>query len=180
MLSIYMKYMEKWFLFFCTGFIFILLITKKIKSPYLKYNVRKLFIVSFGLICVFGSISNYFENKSKKEKHSSDIKSDIKGFLKKAIVGVGSGFVFGVIDNVGLWYGMDILDEFFPKGKLTKAGWGNMYADTLSAFLATFTGNIISNITGIHDEIPLWANAFGTLLGCFCGLYGSKWLTGRN
>ena len=38
--------------------------------------------------------------------------------------------VFGAIM---LDYGIDILDELFSQGKLTKAGWGNMYTDTLSA-----------------------------------------------
>ena len=94
------------------------------------------------------------------------------------LIGFISGMVFGIIDNTGLWFGMEAIDPILPKGTLTRAGYGNVYADTLSAFLSTFAGKIISNVLNMN-ETPLWANAIGTTCGCLTGLHVCKAITGR-
>lgn len=152
-----------------------------------KHHLYKLFSISYTAILVFGSIAynTQPENEKKKYKHWSEFINNYQGtlfsvdFLKKILVGLVSGLVFGVIDNTGLWFGMEALDPILPKGTLTRAGYGNVYADTLSAFLSTFAGKIISNIVGAH-ETPLWANAIGTTCGCLTGLHVSRAISGRH
>ena len=100
-------------------------------------------------------------------------------FKKRIMVGIGTGIVFGILDNTGLWFGMDALDPILPKGELTRAGFGNVFSDSLSAFISTFAGNIIANITNVSGNTPIWASALGTFIGTLIGLYGCRYLTGR-
>ena len=83
------------------------------------------------------------------------------------------------MDNSGLWFGMDALEPILPKGPLTRAGYSNLFSDTLSAFVATFAGSIISNVTKVTGDTPIWANTVGTIIGNLIGLYGSRFITGR-
>ena len=149
-----------------------------------KNKLVKLFSISYFLILVFGTISYLMEINKKNEKLEFwdfiNMGKMDKNFYKRVLVGIGSGVVFGIIDNAGLWFGMANLDPLMPKGPLIKAGFGNVFSDTLSAFLATFAGNIISSLTDIDTDVPLWANAGGTFLGCLIGLYGCKLITGRS
>ena len=152
-----------------------------------KHHLFKLFSVSYTAILVFGVTAYNTQSKEEKKKynHWSDFINNYQGrlfsleFLKKILIGLVSGIVFGIIDNTGLWFGMEAIDPILPKGALTRAGYGNVYADTLSAFLSTFAGKIISNLVGAH-ETPLWANAIGTTCGCLTGLHMSKAISGGS
>ena len=151
-------------------------------------SLMKLFIVSFLLIIIFGTITYHMDNKKYKDRTGMQL-----GFMdwinnnmtttyaisKRVLVGVGAGMVFGIINNLGLWFGTDALNPITPKGTLMKAGYGNIYANTLSAFLATFSGNIIEHVIHVGPTIPIWSNALGTGFGCWIGLYLAKFITGR-
>ena len=106
-------------------------------GPFINLNLRKseqrqlfiLFIASLFLIFCFGtwayySNKNYLETNpgSKEPEPEPDIDSyNISTFLgleklidfNALMVGMGSGIVFGLIDNGGLWFGMDALDPIF-------------------------------------------------------------------
>lgn len=99
--------------------------------------------------------------------------------VKSILVGMGSGVVFGFIDNAGLWFGMDALDPVLPGGELTKAGFGNTYSDFLGSFLATFIGNIIANKTGVEGT-PIWSESVGVVAGCLLGIYVPSMITGKS
>ena len=94
------------------------------------------------------------------------------------LVGLVSSTIFGMVDNGGLFFGMDALDPFLPGDSLEKAGLGNTFSDFLGAFLGTFIGLFIQNITGIEDT-PLYTDAIGIVIGCLIGLYGAKAITGK-
>ena len=150
-------------------------------------RLYNLFFYSFLLIVILGTINYYIANKKYKKKYKKNLsffhfinKGEMKNdFFKRVLVGFGSGIVFGIIDNSGLWFGMDALDPILPNGLLTKAGFGNVFSDSLSAFLATFTGDIISKLTGMDSHSPIWADAAGTFTGCIIGLYLCRFITGR-
>jgi len=101
-------------------------------GPFVNPSLRKgeqkqlfiLFIASLFLILVFGSLSYY---SSKKAFESPKVPEDpeplpeefsLHYFLgigklldvNSLMVGMGAGIVFGLIDNGGLWFGMDSLD----------------------------------------------------------------------
>lgn len=88
-------------------------------------------------------------------------------------VGLVSSTIFGMVDNGGLYFGMEALDPFLPGDELERAGLGNTFSDFLGAFLGTFIGAFIQNMTEIEDT-PLYADVIGIVIGCLIGLYGSK------
>jgi len=99
--------------------------------------------------------------------------------LKEILVGMSSSFVFGFIDNGGLFFGMDALDPFLPGGTITKAGVGNTYSDALGSILGSFIGGSIENYTGLKYA-PLWAQSVGLVLGCLVGILVPRLITGRS
>jgi len=151
-------------------------------------SLLRLFMVSYSAILLFGFTSYITLPEKEKNKYTTwyEYINNYNGsllsekFMKMILIGFVSGLVFGIIDNTGLWFGMEAIDPILPKGTLTRAGYGNVYADTLSAFLSTFAGKIISNLVGMDmGETPLWASAIGTTSGCLLGLHISKAISGR-
>ena len=153
-----------------------------------KKRLQKLMIISYILIVILGTITYKYKNEKYKKKNHRDLTffEFINGgpidstFLKRVLKGLGVGIVFGIIDNGGLWFGMDALDPILPKGTLTRAGFGNVFSDTLSAFLSTFAGAIIAHHFPVGGETPIWTDAIGTFVGTLIGLFGSRTLTGRK
>ena len=137
-------------------------------------------IVVFFLLLAFVVV-----NKNRVEKGQSKLtfiqfmNNDSEVTLKKVLVGMSFGMIFGFIDNFGLWYGMDYLDPYIPGGNLTKAGFGNTFSD----FIGSTMGTSISIILGTlypTEEAPIWVNSLGIIIGCLFGLYIPKYLSGRD
>merc|ERR1712019_228802 len=94
-------------------------------------------------------------------------------------VGMMSGLVFGIIDNAGLFFGMEYLDPVFRKldkghEPLVLAGYGNTFSDMIGAFLGTFCGKIIEEYAKRQDptlgDYPIWTEAVGITIGCLIGV----------
>jgi len=147
-----------------------------------------LFSGVFILIMVLGTVSYVLADKDERKKHNKSLSFSefINGgkldatFVKRILVGLVSGVVFGILDNGGLWFGMDALDPILPKNKLVAAGYGNVFADSVSAFSATFAGNIITSVTNVKGDTPIWADGLGTFMGCLIGLHVCRFITGRG
>lgn len=93
---------------------------------------------------------------------------------KNVFVGMGSFVIFGFIDNAGLFFGGCYLDEVFAllpgsKDANVCAGYGNTYSDALGAFVGTFFGKILNDISGAGPG-PMWAEAIGVFFGCLLGI----------
>jgi len=103
-------------------------------NPYLNSSEKKqlfiLFIVSLLLILIFGAIA-YYSNKLKSVQPADQnidppgefTVSYFLGFeklvdLNSLMVGMGAGIVFGLIDNGGLWFGMNSLDNLFESANV--------------------------------------------------------------
>jgi len=175
----------KLFIGFISGLLLIQIIFRFIKtiSKQEAHRLIKLFSGSWILVLGLGTLSFLLEQKKNKNIDFFEFINKGKideNFLKRIIVGFGSGVVFGIIDNMGLWFGMDALDPILPKGTLTKAGYGNVFSDSLSAFLSTFAGDILITLTNTSADIPLWAKATGTFSGCLLGLYTSRFISGKQ
>ena len=137
-------------------------------------------IIIFFLLLAFVVVNNKRMDKGEEKltflqffNNNSEIT------LKKLLVGMSFGMIFGFIDNFGLWYGMDYLDPYISGGNLTKAGYGNTFSD----FIGSTMGTSISIILGTlypSDESPIWVNSLGIVVGCLLGLYIPKYISGRS
>lgn len=141
-----------------------------------KKKLMMFLLVCITMILSFGFIAYTFNDKSNILEFL-----DIYPFpsILSIITGMVSNIVFGIIDNGGLFFGMSALDPFLPKGELTRAGLGNTVSDGLGAFLGTFSGIVIRQITKIEDT-PIWSDAIGIIIGCLIGLYVPKYITGKQ
>lgn len=125
--------------------------------------------------------------RAKKEGRKPQSPLEILGFSSKftwkhIMVGMASNIIFGMIDNGGLFFGMDALDPILPTKPgedLLKAGYGNTFSDMLGSFLGTFVGNTISNVSQI-DQGPLWAEVIGIVIGCLLGMFIPSMITGKR
>jgi hypothetical protein len=143
-------------------------------------KLRNLLIVSAVLVLGSGILA-YRSSKKKnpsltvREFLSLDLKylTTLAG-MKILLVGMIGGFIFGFIDNAGLWFGMDALEPWFASKGITgnaAAGYGNTFSDGLGAFLGTFIGVIVSMESGVNlESTPIWANAIGVIVGCLVGV----------
>lgn len=59
------------------------------------------------------------------------------------------------------------------------AGYGNTFSDFLGAFLGTFCGLIISDLSE-YDNSPIWIQAIGIVLGCLLGILVPKLILGNS
>lgn len=94
--------------------------------------------------------------------------------IKSIMVGMVSNFIFGMIDNGGLFFGASQLDEWFSalpgaEDANVFAGQGNTYSDLLGSFLGTFFGLMIEDLTGV-ESTPIWGDAIGIVVGCLVGI----------
>ena len=96
--------------------------------------------------------------------------------LKAVLVGAAAGVAFGLVDNALLFIGMNELDTLFarlPGGSMHKvlAGYGNCFSSVISAFVSTFIGRWIADVTHVDvSKAPMWSMALGILVGCLCGI----------
>jgi len=164
-------------------------------------QLRNLLLMSVGLIIGFGYLAFTMAKKKKIEDEGSSlslsefllgehvVNEDGKfelsklfnmRFLKAFGIGATSSFIFGFIDNAGLFQGMASMDPFLPGGSLTKAAFGNTFSDGLGAFIGTFIGYMIITITGMKDTTPLLSEVVGVVAGCLFAIPVMARLTGKS
>lgn len=96
----------------------------------------------------------------------SKIVSNIKVFS----IGASFMMVFGIIDNLGLFMGMSVVEEWIMKmgfDSQVAAGIGNTFSDMLGVML----GGVVS--TGLYkllkvnrEETTFWQKFVGVAIGC--------------
>ena len=85
------------------------------------------------------------------------------------------------LDNFFLFIGIDALDLILPKGELTRAGLGNTYSDGVGAIVGAYAAMIMEHFITVNDNnIPLWTNAVGIIIGCLLGVYIPSFITGKR
>ena len=116
------------------------------------------------------------KNNSRKEKKkkpwtfSEFLNNGENVSFKTIIVGVSYGMIIGVIDVLGIWYVLKYLKVFMPKGELLDAGIAEVYSSVLAILFGTFVSHSIKTILPPDNTIPIWADAFGVLIGCLITL----------
>ena len=152
-------------------------VVEHLTSPQ-KSRIIKFFVICIVLIiCAF--CAAYFTSPKR------DGVARFLGFTgpvfayKPILVGLVSSTIFGMIDNGGLYFGMDTLDPILPGDELEKAGWGNTFSDFLGAFLGTFISIFVKNLTGVKDT-PLFSEVIGIIIGCILGIKIPQLIKGKK
>jgi hypothetical protein len=146
-----------------------------------------LYFILFTIFIIVGSfyLSYYVVNreleKQGKEKYTliGFLNNNTTPTFKNVLIGMSFGMVFGFIDNLGLWFGLQTFEKYIPGGILTKSAWGNTYSDGLGATLGTSISIILRTLYPIENT-PIWVDTLGVVLGCILGIYIPKYLTGKN
>ena len=140
-------------------------------------NLNQLTILTILIVTFFFGLAyittNWYRMKKKKSKLSiiQFLNRNSRVTLKKILVGMSFGFVFGFIDNAAMWLAIDPVKDFFSNSSLfMKAGWANTYSDLLGATAGTSISLILKTFFPITD-VPIWIDTFGVVLGCIAGIY---------
>lgn len=127
---------------------------------------------------------NYTLKKNNKETKTfiEFINNGSNITFKSIFIGLSFGLIFGFMDNLGLWIGIDKLEKFMPGGSKTKAALGNTYSDFLGATLGTSISIILNDYFSVDDDMntPIWVNTIGIILGCLIGLITGRLIIGDN
>ena len=92
--------------------------------------------------------------------------------FKNLMIGLVFGVVWGFIDNIGLFVGLDNFSKYIKGDNLLKAGIGNTYSGFISSIIGTFIASIAMDVFKYDDNnVPIWINTIGILLGCSLGVF---------
>jgi hypothetical protein len=133
---------------------------------------------------IITNINNYFlKQNNKKPKTFLEFinRGQTTIFSKKILLGFVFGMVFGFIDTISLWIGIDELQRYFPDGVLTKAAFSNIYADTLAVSISTaISVTLMEYFQKDLSEIPIWTNSLAIMIGCSLGLVAGRVFTNKK
>ena len=151
------------------------------KSSTKFFNIPTLLICVSFMLMIFSLHSAYQSARNNKPdlQVSTYLGFDM-GFGKEAGLGMMTNFIFGFIDNLGLFIGMEALDPIFKTFPLAKGnsslaenvagGYGNTFSDFIGAFIGTSIGNLVLN-KGKVEKTPLWVEPVAIILGCLVGVW---------
>lgn len=145
---------------------------KKQMMIFLVQCVVIIVVCSFIYYYIYTKFSQFDEQNQKRSL--MDVLGLSKNWTREQwTVGMMQNFIFGFIDNAGLFFGMEKLDPLFKKfskgNPLIEAGLGNTFSDFIGAFLGTFLGEGYAIYKG-NPETPLLSQAVGIVLGCLVGV----------
>ena len=137
-------------------------------------NLLFLLTISLIIIIIFGILDYnvYIENNPTSNVNTWFWGNNRLWTWSDIAVGMLFGILFGFIDNIGLYLGMDTIEEELhnrisnPK---IIAGLGNTYGGIMSAFLGTFINNIF--VTKSQIQLPLIVTPVGIFLGSIAGVF---------
>lgn len=147
-----------------------------------------LIIVTILVILISGIAAYYVKSMEYQEKHNKAMPfrvffNGVEKLPSWKVIAVGMlyGLIFGFLDNLFIFFGIDSLEKYMPGGTLTKAGLGNTYSDFVGALVGTYITSIFNNVLKIdQNDIPIWANTVAITIGCLIGLYIPLWITGKK
>eukprot|EP00801_Mesodinium_rubrum_P006061 Mrub_06067.p1 GENE.Mrub_06067~~Mrub_06067.p1 ORF type:complete len:348 (-),score=71.44 Mrub_06067:9-926(-) len=145
-------------------------------TSHIKYaRAYQISLMTLTMFIAFGISAAYVNIYKVGDSWQFDVWFNGDGLsIKTMMVGMVSNFIFGMIDNGGLFFGASYLDEWFSvlpgaDDANVFAGYGNTYSDLLGSFLGTFFGLMIEDLTGVSST-PIWGDAIGIITGCLAGI----------
>jgi hypothetical protein len=145
-----------------------------------KFIIFNVVLITISFYAAF-RIKLYTLHKNNKEPiRFLDWINQGKITLKGLTVSLLFGIVFGFLDNLFLWIGIDRMTSFIPGGTLTKGAWGNTYSDFIGATVGASIASIGESLLNVEDNPPIWINAVAMPLGCILGMMVGQSITGKT
>ena len=96
--------------------------------------------------------------------------------MQDAIVGMVFGIVFGCMDTLGTWVGMQNITNAMPTGSPElRAAIAGMYSNIMGLTMGTLVTLMVRIRVGSTDQQkPIWLNVLGILLGSTLGVFIGK------
>lgn len=146
---------------------------------FLLINVLVIIILTYATFIYYNS---NLKNQEKKTITFVDFLNNGQILtFKTFFMGLIFGLIFGFIDNIGLWIGLEQMEKFLPGGFLTKAGLGNTYSNFMGSIIGTLLTIIIkTNFEYNNDSNPIWLKSIGIAFGCLLGIVVGQIITNKN
>jgi len=94
--------------------------------------------------------------------------------FKKFLVGASFTFVFGLIDNLGLFVGMEVMEDALMKmgyGAQVAAGLGNTFSDALGALAGGWISAMLYKFLKVKGEGTSTEQVTGVVIGCLIPVF---------
>lgn len=95
--------------------------------------------------------------------------------LRIFLVGCTFMIVFGIIDNLGLFVGMDFIENYIiSKGytSLVAAGIGNAFSDAVGALCGGIIASLLYKVLKIKgDQVTIMQQLIGVTIGCMIPVF---------
>tara|TARA_Y100000389_G_C16986462_1_gene282790 strand:- start:4 stop:459 length:456 start_codon:yes stop_codon:yes gene_type:complete len=143
-------------------------------------NQLRFILINVLIIIFFFFLAFYVKQKKQKKLSFYEFINGGKKLpsIKNLSIGLIFGVIFGFIDNLGLWFGMDNFTKNIKGGPLLKAGIGNTYSDFIGSIIGTLISSIAMDLFKYdNNSTPIWINTVGIVIGCLLGIFVGKTLT---
>ena len=148
-------------------------------------GILKLIVASLTIIAIIAYTSFIYHNKTLIEQNENT-QTFIEYINRGKIppfntlkIGLIFGIIFGFIDNIGLWFGLQTFEKYIPGGILTKSAVGNTYSNLMGAICGGLISSVFKDKYDYdEDNAPIWLDAVGVVIGCIIGIFVGKLLTG--
>tara|TARA_B110000967_G_C18736688_1_gene485464 strand:- start:456 stop:914 length:459 start_codon:yes stop_codon:yes gene_type:complete len=146
------------------------------------FIILNLVFFSLSLYSAFRVRNYYYKKRGKKSQTFIEFLNNGKlPTIKNLLIGLIFGMVFGFIDNLGLWLGVDTLQKYMPGGLLSKAALGNTYSDSLGVIVGTSISIMAKESLDYDDDSePIWLNMVGIVIGCLMGMVAGRAITNKK
>ncbi len=143
---------------------------------------RVWYFIIFNVILISASfyVAYLVHESTHKDKGFIDWFNQGKITIRGLIISLIFGIVFGFLDNLFMWMGLDKMMSFIPGGTLTKGAWGNTYSDFIGATVGASIASIGQDLFDDDPSPPIWINAIAMPLGCILGMFAGKFITGKS
>ena len=155
-------------------------ISKSSYNKVYKFILFNVLLIGLSFYTAYKVKEYSLQNKHETPIRFMDWLNQGKLTIKGITVSLLFGIVFGFLDNLFLWIGIDSMMNVIPGGILTKGAWGNTYSDFIGATVGASIASIGKSMMDVDDNPPIWINAVAMPIGCILGMFVGQLMTGKS
>ena len=91
--------------------------------------------------------------------------------VRNIIVGLAFGTALGFVDTLGIWIGVEQLEDYIVGKPKVKAAIGGVYSNILGLSIGTAVSFVINDIIKTdNDQRPIYLSILGSVFGAIFGI----------